>query len=131
MLIRHVIFGHTYLVPKGDGRLIVGATEDDAGFDQRVTAHGVGALIDIIESFGLSRHPLYLEQVWAGLRPKSDDGAPILGPWPEREGLYVANGHYRNGVLLSPITAEIVAQWTRGETPSVDITPFRPDRFWE
>lgn len=129
-LMPHIIFhGHQYLVPKRDGRLIVGATEDRAGFDGRVTAAGMVHLAQVVEGFNLSRDRLYLERVWAGLRPKAPDGLPILGPWPHVGGLYVATGHYRNGVLLSAITADAVVAWAVDEQLGVELSPFQPQRF--
>lgn len=128
---RHIIFhGHTYLVPKRDGRLVVGATEDVAGFDSRVTTKGLSRLSEILQSFGLSESNVYVERVWAGLRPKSADGLPVLGPWPGRKGLYLATGHYRNGVLLSVLTADIISGWATGQPDPMDLTPFQPGRFW-
>lgn len=126
----HIVFhGHHYLVPKRDGRLIVGATEDRAGFDARVTAGGMVHLARVAEGFNLSRDRLYLERVWAGLRPKTPDGLPILGPWPDLAGLYVATGHYRNGVLLSAVTADAVLAWAAGTPLLLDPAPFRPERL--
>ncbi len=129
--LHHIVFHeHAYLVPKRDGRLIVGATEDAAGFDARVTAAGVSRLAEIMDFFGVSRHGFFLERVWAGLRPKSADGLPVLGGWPGIDGLYMATGHFRNGVLLSAITADIVAGWATGQPTPMNLTPFRPERFW-
>lgn len=128
--LRHIAFeGHTYVVPKRDGRLVVGATEDMAGFDSRVTAAGITRLTEILRSFGLSRSDVYLEKVWAGLRPKVVDGLPVLGACPAKKSLYIATGHYRNGVLLAAVTADLVAGWATGASDPIDLTPFRPDRF--
>ncbi len=127
----HVVFGpRGYLAPKRDGQVVVGATEDaEAGFDARVTFAGIATLADVLRSMSPELLPLPFDRVWAGLRPATPDGRPLLGPWPGIGGLIIAAGHYRNGLLLSPITAEIVRQVARGETPPVDLTPFRPDRF--
>ncbi len=127
---RHIIFHqHSYLVPKRDGRLIVGATEDDAGFDSRVTASGITRLAEILQFFRISEPTFYLEKVWAGLRPKSADGLPILGRWPGQDSLYIATGHYRNGVLLSAITADIALGWATNKPAPMDLSPFHPQRF--
>ncbi len=127
---QHIVFdGHTYVVPKRDGRLVVGATEDDAGYDSRVTTQGVSQLAKILESFGLTQSNAYVERFWAGLRPKSADGLPVLGPWPGLQGLYLATGHYRNGVLLSAITADIIRGWATNQSDPMDLTPFNPIRF--
>ncbi len=127
----HVVFGPAgYLAPKRDGQVVVGATEDAAaGFDARVTFAGIAALADVVRSMSPELLPLPFDGAWAGLRPATPDGRPLLGPWPGIGGLIIAAGHYRNGLLLSPITAQIVRDLVRGETPSVDLTPFRPDRF--
>lgn len=131
-IFRHIVFhGHTYAVPKRDGRLIIGATEDEGGFDSRVTAGGLARLTQVMDLFGLASHTVFLERVWAGLRPKTADGLPVLGAWPGLPGLYMATGHYRNGVLLSAVTADIAVGWATHNAVSVDVSPFRPDRFWK
>jgi glycine oxidase len=128
--LRRILFhGHTYAVPKRDGRLVIGATEDAVGFDDRVTAAGLTRLSRILENLHLPLDELHLERVWAGLRPRSADGLPVLGPWPGYAGLYLATGHFRNGVLLAPITAEVVTDWVLGRKSAVDLGPFDPGRF--
>jgi len=126
-----VLFGPMgYLAPKRDGQVIVGATEDaDAGFDATVTFAGIAALADLVRAMSPELIGLPFDGAWAGLRPATPDGRPLLGPWPGIAGLVVATGHYRNGLLLSPITADVVAQLVVGRPPAVDLNPFRPDRF--
>ena len=117
-----------YLVPRTDGRLIVGATSEEMGFDTRLTAGGVFELLRGAWEAVPGIYELPLLETWAGLRPGSRDNAPILGETPV-ENLIYATGHYRNGILLTPITAyEIAKLILTGET-SETIVQFRLDRF--
>ena len=117
-----------YLVPRTDGRLIVGATSEEMGFDTRLTGGGVFELLRGAWEAVPSIYELPLLETWTGLRPGSRDNAPILGETPI-ENLIYATGHYRNGILLTPITAyEIAKLVLTGET-SESIVPFRLDRF--
>jgi glycine oxidase len=117
-----------YLVPRSDGRLIVGATSEEMGFDTRLTAGGVFELLRGASEAVPGIYELPLLETWAGLRPGSRDNAPILGETPVKNLIY-ATGHYRNGILLTPITAyEISKLILTGET-SETIAPFRLDRF--
>ncbi len=97
-----------YLVPREDGRLLVGATMEDAGFDERVTGSGLRTLLDAVHMGAPSLLDFAVTEVWAGLRPGTPDGRPLIGPTPI-EGLILATGHYRNGILLTPVTAAYVA----------------------
>jgi glycine oxidase len=109
---KHTIYGSDgYLVPKPDGRLVVGATEDRAGFDARPTADGVRRLLAMALRLapGLSAAPFLT--AWAGLRPMATDRMPLLGPLPGWENVALATGHFRNGVLLAPITGTLLAEW--------------------
>jgi glycine oxidase len=117
-----------YVVPRSDGRVVVGATMEEQGFDTRVTA---GAVHDLLRA-ALELLPdvaeLELVETVAGLRPGSPDNAPMLGP-AAAEGLVVATGHYRNGILLTPVTADTVAELlATGRVPEL-IAPFAPGRF--
>jgi len=117
-----------YLVPRSDGRLIVGATSEEMGFDTRLTAGGVFELLRGAWEVVPGIYELPLLETWSGLRPGSRDNAPILGKTPV-ENLIYATGHYRNGILLTPITAyEIAKLILIGET-SETIAPFQLDRF--
>jgi glycine oxidase len=100
--------GHTYLVPRHDGRLLIGATVVERGFDSRVTAAGMSALLTAALQAAPSLGNFALIETWAGLRPGSPDKRPFLGTTPV-EGYFVAAGHYRNGILLTPITAQAIA----------------------
>ena len=117
-----------YLVPRTNGRLIVGATSEEMGFDTRLTAGGIFELLRGAGEAVPGVYELPLLETWAGLRPGSRDNAPILGKTPV-ENLIYATGHYRNGILLTPITAyEIAKLILTGET-SETIAPFQLDRF--
>lgn len=126
----HICFmGHQYVVPKPDGRLVVGATEDVAGYDNRNTGNGIRNLSAIIEQFRLDTSDIEFDRVWAGLRPKTPDNLPVIGPLPGREHIFVASGHYRNGVLLTPITTQMVLAWAQTNTLPFDASCFGPERF--
>ena len=117
-----------YLVPRTDGRLIVGATSEEMGFDTRLTAGGLFELLRGAWETVPGIYELPVLETWTGLRPGSRDNAPILGKTPI-ENLIYATGHYRNGILLTPITAyEIAKLVLTGETSEV-IAPFQLDRF--
>ena len=111
-----------YLVPRG-GRTLVGATVERTGFDKSTTREGRLQLETIASRLGAAGKVI---DHWAGLRPGTPDGLPLLGrtEW----GDIVATGHYRNGILLAPITAAIVRALALGEAPPVDLKPFAPDR---
>ena len=117
-----------YLVPRDDGRLIIGATSEEMGFDMRLTAGGVFELLRGAWEAVPGIYELPMLETWAGLRPGSRDNAPILGETPVEHLIY-ATGHYRNGILLTPITAyEIAKLILTGKTSEI-IAPFRLDRF--
>jgi glycine oxidase len=119
-----------YLVPRSDGRILVGATIEEAGFDKRVDPnvmqkfHQLAA--NLVPDLGEAR----ILEAWAGLRPGTPDDLPIMGK-TSIDGYFVASGHFRNGILLAPITAVLMANLIRGVQPSFDITPFSPQRFAE
>jgi glycine oxidase len=117
-----------YMVPRADGRLIVGATVEERGFDTTVTAGGVLELLR--EAYRLIPEIAELELVEAsaGLRPGTPDNAPLIGPGAT-DGLLVATGHYRNGVLQAPVTAECISALLGDEQPPVELEPFSPLRF--
>jgi glycine oxidase len=105
---RHVIWTEQiHLAPKSDGRLIVGATMEDAGFNPAITAGGVLALLEGAHRALPSSEEMEIEAVWSGFRPTSDDDAPILGE-TGAPGLLIATGHHRNGILLAPVTAAAI-----------------------
>ena len=117
-----------YMVPRADGRLIVGATVEERGFDTTVTAGGVHELLREAYRVIPEIAELELVEATAGLRPGSPDNAPLIGPG-DAEDLLIATGHFRNGVLQAPVTADCIAALLAGETPPVDLEPFSPQRF--
>jgi glycine oxidase len=117
-----------YLVPRADGRLIVGATVEERGFDMTLTAGGVHELLREAYRVLPEVAELELAEATVGLRPGTPDNAPLIGPG-EADGLLIATGHFRNGVLQAPITADCIASLLAGQAPPVDLGPFAPDRF--
>lgn len=99
----------SYLVPKPDGTIVAGSTEEEAGFDARPTVEGVAGLLEFARRVVPELAAATVAGVWAALRPATPDGRPVVGPVPDHPGLVVATGHNRNGILLAPITAEMVA----------------------
>jgi glycine oxidase len=117
-----------YLVPRRDGRLLVGATVEEQGFDDRNTARGLLQLLDQARELLPAIDELAIEEIWCGFRPASRDDAPILGP-SSLPGLVYAVGHYRHGILLTPITAAGIAGYLlRGDLPA-SFRPFHATRF--
>lgn len=129
-LVSHVLHqkGH-YMVPRADGDLIVGSTMEWAGESARVTAEAIRELLDFALQAVPSLGGAPIARTWAGLRPWAPDGLPALGAWPGIEGLFVATGHFRNGILLAPITARLMRELIVDGAPSINLNPFRPDRF--
>jgi glycine oxidase len=128
--ISHVIYSRRgYLVPRLSGIVIAGSTTERVGYDKRVTAGGVASIIPRATEIVPSLLNAALVDTWAGLRPSSPDGWPILGEDPHISGLVYATGHYRNGILLTPITAQAVSELiSRGESRT-NLKPFSPARF--
>jgi glycine oxidase len=120
--------GSRYLVPRGDGRLLVGSTEEDVGFDRGTTAGAVAGLLQFALSLVPDLDQARVERSWAGLRPSTQDGLPYLGRVPGLENAFVAAGHFRGGIQLSTGTAKVMGQCIRGQQPQIDLTPFRLDR---
>ena len=129
-LARHVIYSSRgYLVPRRDGRLLAGSTTESAGFEKRVTNDGVNAINSMAVEIAPALESLMVVDSWAGFRPRAKDGLPVLGPTRHVAGLFYATGHYRNGILLAPITGELIAEAIlSGATPPM-LSPFSPDRF--
>jgi glycine oxidase len=116
-----------YLVPRVDGRLLIGATVERAGFDERVTANAIHQLLHAALDAAPSLGAFSVTETWAGLRPGSPDGRPFIGP-TALDGLVIASGHYRNGILLTPITAELVASFVASGDVST-LEPWLPLRM--
>ena len=127
--VRHVVMGaRGYVVPRGT-RVLVGSTVEHVGFDARPTPDGKTLLREVARELApslASREPL---AHWAGLRPMTPDLLPIVGEDPECQGLFYACGHSKNGVLLAPLTAEVIADVVIGGASAVDASPYAPARF--
>jgi len=117
-----------YLIPRGDGRMTIGATIERAGFDETVSESGVRRLVGAaLALLPEAEAPADME-MWAGLRPGTPDTLPILGAGEKRH-CWHATGHYRDGILLAPVTARVMAQAIAGEAPDVPLDPYAPARF--
>ena len=127
---RHVIYSpRGYLVPRRDGRLLAGSTTEHAGFEKQVTAAGVHSILKAALEISPRIAALPLTDSWAGLRPRAGDTLPVLGPCAEIAGVYYATGHYRNGILLAPITGELIAGAVVDRVFPATLEIFSPDRF--
>jgi glycine oxidase len=122
---------HGYLVPRDDARpqkLVAGSTLENAGFEKKTTASGIqqilSAALELVPNLGDAE----IVETWSGLRPDTPDHLPILGP-TDMEGLVMATGHYRNGILLAPITAKLVREWITEQQTSMSLEAFSPMRF--
>ena len=129
--IHHVIWlDHTYLVPRNDGRIIAGSTIERTGFDHDVTAGGIKKILMEAIKLAPGLEKATIEETWAGLRPDSPDHLPILGP-TDMDGLLIATGHFRSGILLAPVTAVLMREWICSQKVSVEWERFSPMRFLE
>jgi glycine oxidase len=120
-----------YLVPRGEGRVIIGATVEDAGFDTQVDA---AAMEDLLRRAAALWPPIAgsrITDAWAGLRPATPDGLPILDRLSDQSSdrIFIAAGHFRNGILLAPGTARLMAAMVLGHRPEIDPAPYRARRF--
>lgn len=128
-VVQHVIRApEVYIVPRSDGRLLLGATLEEAGYDKRVDPEVVkrlhSAAIAVVPEIAQMR----IHDAWAGLRPGTPDGLPILGA-TALKGYFAATGHYRDGIMLAPVTASLMIDVLKGRRPDFDLTPFSPLRF--
>jgi len=131
-LLTGTIFSHgCYLVPKKGGRLLVGATSKPHTFNQTVTIDGISSLMTKAQKLVPEISSAEWEKAWAGIRPQTGDGLPYLGEHPAYHGLFIATGHFRNGILLSAITGEVVSDLAERKQPTVDLTPFKINRSTE
>ena len=128
-LARVVEQGSRYLVPRSDGRTLVGSVEEEAGFEVRTTPAAVDGLTGFARDLVPALADAEVEQSWAGLRPGSPDGLPLLGPVPGIRGLFVAAGHHRNGLQMSPGTGRLIARLVTGRDPGVSLDGLTADRF--
>lgn len=125
---RILLCGSRYLVPRLDGRVLVGSTEEHVGYDKSTTAMGIAGLITLAVSIVPDLATAAVEKTWSGLRPGSPDGLPFIGPVPGMENLYVAAGHFRAGIQLSPGTALLLKESLLGQPLTMPIDAFRLDR---
>ena len=127
--LQHVVRGpDAYLAPKSNGRLVIGATSEEMGFDTDVTAGGLYDLLEGAWEVVPGIYDLPVDETWAGLRPATRDHAPILGQ-SAAPGVVMATGHYRHGILLTPVTAQEIARLVRTGETSDWLAPFSPTRF--
>ncbi|MDR0787407.1 MAG: glycine oxidase ThiO [Gemmatimonadota bacterium] len=124
-----LVSGDIYLVPRRDGRLLVGATSERVGFRRANTAGGMQRLTSAAVRLvpGLAERPVV--SWWSGLRPATPDGLPVLGEDPAMPGVIYATGHYRNGILLAPVTGELVGGLVAGDGGGEELAPFGVGRF--
>ncbi len=118
-----------YLVPRRDGRILAGATVEDAGFDKTVSESATGFLRENALEIAPGLVNLSIHDEWVGLRPFASDGLPVLGAFGEIENLFIATAHYRNGILLAPATAKVLAEKIAGENHSEFLDKFSPRRL--
>jgi glycine oxidase len=117
-----------YLVPRGDGRVVIGASVERAGFDKSVQETTIQSLLHEAALLWPPVREAQIVETWAGLRPGSADGLPVIDACGE-QNCWIATGHFRNGILLAPATARVMRQLILNEAPSVDLSPFRCGRF--
>jgi glycine oxidase len=126
---RRVLRSHRgYLVPRRDGRIVAGSTSENAGFEKRVTPAGMRRIFDAALELCPTLADAEVVETWSGLRPGTPDDLPILGP-TDIDGLLIAGGHYRNGILLAPVTAKLVREWIVKGRTEFDAAAFSPLRF--
>lgn len=129
-LLFHVIYSpRGYIVPRLDGKILAGATVEDVGFDNRTTDFGVDFIVENSIEIAPNLANLEISEKWSGLRPFAADGLPILGSFPALENLFIATAHYRNGILLAPLTAEIMADKIVNNVDSNYLEVFGSRRF--
>lgn len=129
-LFRHVIYSRRgYLVPRADGRILAGSTTEFAGFEKVTTEQAASAIREMATEIAPSVGALAVSDHWSGLRPFAADGLPVIGSIAGIDRLIVATAHYRNGILLAPVTAKIVADKLASGIEHAALTAFGPDRF--
>jgi glycine oxidase len=117
-----------YVVPRGDGLLVIGSTLENKGYDKHVDVNTIKGLFDAGAEFLPDLGKAKQHDAWAGLRPGTPDGLPILGETSTR-GYFVATGHYRDGILLAPITAQVMTAVILGQASACGLASFVPSRF--
>jgi glycine oxidase len=126
--LHRVAYGEVYVIPRASGEHIIGSTVEFVGFDKQVSVEAVEGLLARAMALVPALRDAELAASWACLRPAAADGLPVLGAVPKRPGLVVATGHYRNGILLAPITGKLVAELVITGKTSMPLDPFRPGR---
>jgi glycine oxidase len=130
LLIQRTIYSSAcYILPRDDGRLLVGATVEDVGFRKGATPRGMSRLMHAATDIVPAIADMPLLETWAGFRPGTPDDLPVLAEDPAARGLFYATGHYRNGILLAPITAVCIADLVTGVRPPIDLAEFGVARF--
>ena len=119
---------HCYVLARG-AEAVLGSTMERVGFDARATAEGIAGIVQRTAAILPVLAGLPITRAWAGLRPVTPDGHPVVGPDPEVRGLWYATGHGRNGILLAALTGDVIAEWVATGTPGVDVSSWRVDRF--
>jgi glycine oxidase len=128
-LLQHaVVAPEVYIVPRSSGKVLIGATVEDVGYDKTVEPQTVQSLYRAAGELVPELASAPVTESWAGLRPGTPDDLPLLGE-TETQGVFIASGHFRNGILLAPVTAQIVADLIAGKPASMDISAFSPQRF--
>jgi glycine oxidase len=128
LLPRVTFFGRAYAIPRFDGKLVIGSTMEPVGFDKRTTEEGIARVRATAEHAIPALKSLPFVRAWAGLRPGTKDGLPLLGE-SDVQGLLLSTGHFRNGVLLAAESARLIADLVDGKKPGFDLSPFAPQRF--
>jgi glycine oxidase len=127
--LQHVIRAdEVYLVPRSDGRIVIGSTLEDAGFNKQTEVNTIQRLLHAARELVPALDNARVHEDWAGLRPGTPDSLPLLGE-TSIPGYFVASGHYRDGILLAPITAQVMTELILGKPSTHDLTPFSPARF--
>ena len=128
-VLHHVVRApEVYLVPRSDGRIIIGSTLEEAGFDKNINPDVIQQLHHAAAAFVPAVKDMRIHEVWTGLRPGTPDGRPLLGS-TSLNGYFVAAGHYRDGIMLAPVTADLLSALILGQDPGCDLRPFAPNRF--
>jgi len=131
--LRHSVqaYGIGGIVPKADGTIYVGATVEHVGFDRAVTPAGIATLLTALATLTPDLNKARFVRAWSGLRPGSADGLPLIGPSRSLQGLWIAGGHFRDGILLGPLTGHIIAELIQNHSTPFGLTlnAFDPDRF--
>ena len=129
-ILKHILWReNVYLVPRDNSDLIIGATEEEMGFDKSLTAGGIYNLLKKAREILPGIEDLPIVESWSGLRPTTRDEAPIIGPSKKIKGLIYATGHHRNGILLAPLTSNVIKNYYLNGKIESDFSNFRPGRF--